>query len=153
MKYSESVSKLVIRCIKDNAFDSYISETFVPLKSIIKPKKQTRVAGDLVTSVKTIPARRTRPYPPKWTINAGDPDLLIPIELSQARADRTFNQDLKGNLSAVTPKESHQSKETLPKNHLANSKLKGVTAPLQIALLIPGLIHPPKMKYTLNVTQ
>ena len=82
MKYYETVPKLVIRCIADTAYDSYISETLVPLKSVIKPKKQTRFAGDPVTSVKTILVRRTRPHPPKWTINAGDLDLLIPIELS-----------------------------------------------------------------------
>ena len=41
-----------------------------------------------------------------------DPELLIPIELSQPRRDQT--QDLGGNLSAVSPSESHQSEETLP---------------------------------------
>ena len=107
VKYSETVPKNVIRCIGDTAYDSYISETLVPLKSAIKPKKQTRFAGDPVTSVKTIPVRRTRPHPPKWTINAGDPDLLIPIELSQARVDVNLNQDLGGNVSAVSPRESH----------------------------------------------
>ena len=40
--------------------------------------------------------------------------MLIPIELSQARADVNLNQDLRGNLSVVAPRESHQSKETLP---------------------------------------
>ena len=75
----------------DTAYDSYISETLYPLKSTIKPKKQTRFAGDPVTSVKTTPVRKTRPHPPKWTTNAGDPDLLIPIELSQARADMNLN--------------------------------------------------------------
>ena len=111
----KTVPKLVIRCITDTAYDSYISETFVPLKSVIKPKKQTRFAGDLVTSVKTIPRRRTRPHLPKWTINIGDLDLLIPIELSQARADLNLNQDLRGDLSVVSPRESHHTKETLPR--------------------------------------
>ena len=58
---------------------TYISEALIPLKSAIKPRKQTRFAGDPVTSVKTIPPRRTRPHPPKWTIEATDPDLLIPL--------------------------------------------------------------------------
>ena len=68
-----------------------------------------------MSSVKTIPARRTRSHPPKWTIKVGDPDLLIPIELSQARAESDLNQDLGGDLSVVSPRESHQSEETLPK--------------------------------------
>ena len=68
-----------------------------------------------MSSVKTIPARRTRSHPPKWTIEAGDLDLLIPIELSQARAESDLNQDLGEDLSVVSPSESHQSEETLPK--------------------------------------
>ena len=67
-----------------------------------------------MTSVKTIPARRTRSHPPKRTIEAEDPDLLIPLELSQSRADSDLNQDLGGDLSVVSPRESHQSEETLP---------------------------------------
>ena len=67
-----------------------------------------------MTSVKTIPARRTRSHPPKWTIEAEDLDLLIPLELSQSRADSNLNQDLGGDLSVVSPRESHQSEETLP---------------------------------------
>ena len=112
--FPETVLKLVIRCIGDTAYDSYIAETLYPLKSAIKPKKQTRFAGDTVSIVKTIPARRTRSHPPKWTIKAGDPDLLIPIELSQVRAESALNQDLGGDLSVVSPRESHQSEETLP---------------------------------------
>ena len=111
--FLETVPKIVIRCIGDTAYDSYISETLYPLKSAIKPRKQTRFAGDLVSSVKTIPARKTRSHSPKWTIKGGDPDLLIPIELSQARAESDLNQDL-GDLSVVSPRESHQSEETLP---------------------------------------
>ena len=112
--FPETVPKLVIRRVGDTAYNSYIAETLYPLKSAIKPKKQTRFAGDPVSSVKTIPARRTRSHPPKWTIKAGDPDLLIPIELSQARAESDLNQDLRGDLSVVSPRESHQSEETLP---------------------------------------
>ena len=93
---------------------TYIAETLYPLKSVIKLRKQTRFAGDPVSSVKTIPARRTRSHPPKWTIEAEDPDLLIPLELSQSRADSDLNQDLGGDLSVVSPRESHQSEETLP---------------------------------------
>ena len=113
--FPESVPKLVIRQVGDTAYDSYIAETLYPLKSVIKPKKQTRFAGDPVSSVKTIPARRTRSHPPKWTIKAGDPDLLLPIELSQARAESDLIQDLGGDLSdMVSPRESHHSEETLP---------------------------------------
>ena len=111
---NNSVPKLVIRRVGDTAYDSYIAETLYPLKSAIKLRKQTRFAGDPDTSVKTIPARRTRSHPPKWTIKAEDPDLLIPIELSQSRADSDLNQDLGGDLSVVSPRESHQSEETLP---------------------------------------
>ena len=66
-----------------------------------------------MSSVKTIPARRTRSHPAKWTIEAEDPNLLIPIELSQSRAESDLIQDL-GDLSVVSPRESHQSEETLP---------------------------------------
>ena len=111
---NNSVPKLVIRQVGDTAYDSYIAETLYPLKSAIKPRKHTWFAGDPVSSVKTIPARRTRSHPPKWTIETEDPDLLIPIELSQFRADSDLNQDLGGDLSVVSPRESHQSEETLP---------------------------------------
>ena len=114
VKYFPNVPKLVIRRVGDTAYDSYIAETLYPLKSAIKPRKQTRFAGNPVTSVKTIPARRTRSHPPKRTIEAEDPDLLIPLELSQSRADSDLNQDLGGDLSVVSPRESHQSEETLP---------------------------------------
>ena len=40
--------------------------------------------------------------------------MLIPIELSQSRANSDLNQDLGGDLSVVSPRESHQSEETLP---------------------------------------
>ena len=40
--------------------------------------------------------------------------MLIPIELSQARAHTDLNQDLGGNLSVMSPRESHHTKETLP---------------------------------------
>ena len=113
--FRETIPKLVIRCVGYTAYDFYIAETLYSLKSAIKPKKQTRFAGDPVSSVKTIPARRTRSHPPKWTIKAGDLDLLIPIELSQARAENDLNRDLGGDLSLVSPRESHHSEETLPK--------------------------------------
>ena len=111
---NNNVPKLVIRQVGDTAYDSYIAETLYPLKSAIKLRKQTRFAGDPVTSVKTIPARRTRSHPPKWTIKAEDPDLLIQLELSWSRANSDLNQDLGGDLSVVSPRESHQSEETLP---------------------------------------
>ena len=112
---NNSVPKLVIRQVGDTAYDSYIAETLYRLKSAIKLKKQTRFAGDPVSSVKTIPARKTRSHPPKWTIKAEDPDLLIPIQLSQARAESDLIQDLRGDLSdMVSPRESHHSEETLP---------------------------------------
>ena len=113
VKYTRNiVPKLVIKRIGDTSYDSYISETLVPLKSAFKPKKQTRFADEPVTSVKAIPPRR-RPHPPKWNRDAADPDLLIPIELSQPRAEQ--EQDLGGNLSVDT-------EETLPNVPLGQSQ-------------------------------
>ena len=124
--FPESVPKLVIRQVGDTAYDSYIAETLYPLKRAIKPKKHTRFAGNLVSSVKTIPARRTRSHPPKWTIKAEDSDLLIPIELSQARAESDLIQDLRGDLSDVMrPRESHHSEETLPNIPLGQFQAQG----------------------------
>ena len=112
VKYTEkTVPKLVIKKVGDTAYDSYIAETLVPLRSSIKTKKQTRFSGEPVTSVRTIPARRERPHNRRMQ-DACDPELLIPIELSQPRTDIT--PDLRGNLSAVSPRERHQSEETLP---------------------------------------
>ena len=109
MKYSETVPKIVIRCIGDIVYDSYISEKLVSLKSAIKPKKQTRFAGEPVTSAKTSEAIC------QW------------CALEKATSLKRPSQHY----------------------HLTISKLKGVTAPLQIALLISGVIHPPKVKYSL----
>ena len=84
--FPETVPKLVIRRVGDTAYDSYIAETLYLLKSAIKPKKHMRFAGDPVSSVKTVPTRRTRSHPPKWTIKAEDLDLLIPrVVTSQGR--------------------------------------------------------------------
>ena len=85
VKYSQSVPKLVIKHTGDTAYDSYIAETLIPLRSAFKPRKQTRFESDPVTSVRHIPARcRQETSPPKRTIDPLDPDLLIQIELSQA---------------------------------------------------------------------
>ena len=123
VKYTQNiVPKLVIKQIGDTSYDSYIAETLVPLKSAFKPKKQMRFADQPVTSVKAIPPWR-RPHPPKWNRDVADPDLLIPIELSQPRAEQ--DQDLGGNLSAVSPSESHQSEETLPNAPLGQFSSSG----------------------------
>ena len=49
-KYSlyqpKSVPKLIIRCTGDTAYDSYIAETLIPLRSAFKPRKQTRFESD-----------------------------------------------------------------------------------------------------------
>ena len=89
VKYTDkTVPKLIIKKVGDSAYDSYIAETLVPLKSSIKTKKQTRFAGEPVTSVRTIPARRERPHHRRMQ-DACNPELLIPIELSQPRTDHT----------------------------------------------------------------
>ena len=97
-KYSlsqpQSVPKLIIRCYGDTAYDSYIAETMVPLRSAFKPTKQTRFDSDPVTSVRHIPARCSNTQPtPSRTLDPLDPDLLIPIELSQASQGNSV-QDL-----------------------------------------------------------
>ena len=98
VKYSQNiVLKLVIRCTGDTAYDSYIAETLIPLRSAFKPRKQTRFESDPVTSVRYIPARcRPQTTPPKWTMDPLDTDLLIPIELSQAATGKCV-QDLREN--------------------------------------------------------
>ena len=88
-KYSlsqpQSVPKLIIRRTGDTAYDSYIAEILIPLRSAFKPRKQTRFESDPVTSVRHIPARcRSQTPTPRWNLDPLDPDLLIPIELSQA---------------------------------------------------------------------
>ena len=97
-KYSlsqpQSVPKLIIRCYGDTAYDSYIAETMVPLRSAFKARKQTRFDCNPVTSVKHIPARCSRSQPtPRGNLDPLDPDLLIPIELSQATQGNSV-QDL-----------------------------------------------------------
>ena len=172
--FLETVPKIVIKRIGDTAYDSYISQTLYPLKSAIKPKKQMRFAGDPVTSVRMIPARRTRSHPPKWTIKAGNPDLLIPIELSQVRAENDLNQDLRGNMSVMSPRESHHTEETLltvPLGQFQAQRSDNTTTnsiahfdihtPSQseinstiteiLYLTIPA--HPPKDKYSLKQGQ
>ena len=86
--------KLIIRHTGDTAYDSYIAETLIPLRSAFKPRKQTRFESDPVTSVRHIPARcRSQTPTPTWTLDPLDTDLLIPIELSQAPAGDSV-QDL-----------------------------------------------------------
>ena len=96
-KYSlsqpQSVPKLIIRRYGDTAYDSYIAETMVPLRSAFKPRKQTRFESDPVTSIRHIPARSSNTQPtPSRTLDPLDPDLLIPIELSQTQGNSV--QDL-----------------------------------------------------------
>ena len=154
-KYSLSqpqpVTKLIIRRYGDTAYDSYIAETMVPLRSAFKPRKQTRFESDPVTSVRHIPARCSNTQPtPRRTLDPLDPDLLIPIELSQASQGNSV-QDLRKS-------EAGEAYDTsiahiLPPNHVAKSKLKGVTITAVTALLIAGHTHPPKEKYTLSGPQ
>ena len=97
-KYSlsqpQSVPKLIIRRYGDTAYDSYIAETMVPLRSAFRPRKQTRFESDPVTSIRHIPARSSNTQPThSRTLDPLDPDLLIPIELSQATQGNSV-QDL-----------------------------------------------------------
>ena len=83
VKNSQIVPKLVIKHIGDTAYDHYIAETLVPLRSTFKARKQTRFKEDPMTSVRHIPARCNNELPPpNWTINP-EQDLMIPAELSQ----------------------------------------------------------------------
>ena len=84
-KYSQSALKLVIKHMGNTAYDSYITETLIPLRSTFKPRKQIRFESNPMPSVRHIPARCSKETsPPKRTFDPVDPDLLIPIELSQA---------------------------------------------------------------------
>ena len=84
---------MIIRRYGDTAYDSYIAETMVPLRSAFKPRKQTRFESDPVTSVRHIPARCSSQPTPRRNLDPLDPDLLIPIELSQAAQGNSV-QDL-----------------------------------------------------------
>ena len=65
----------------------------VPLRSAFRPRKQTRFESDPVTSIRHIPARSSNTQPtPSRTLDPLDPDLLMPIELSQAQGNSV--QDL-----------------------------------------------------------
>ena len=150
-KYSlsqpQSVLKLIIRRYGDTAYDSYIAETMVPLRSAFRPRKQTRFESDPVTSVRHIPARSSNTQPtPSRTLDPLDPDLLIPIELSQAQGNSV--QDL-GESEAGEANDTSIA-HTPPPHHVAKSKLEGVTTAPVTALLISGPIHPPKEKYSLT---
>ena len=71
-KYSllKSMPKLIIRCYGDTAYDSYIAETLIPLRSSFKPRKQTRFESNSVTSVRHIPARcRSQTPTPRWNLD------------------------------------------------------------------------------------
>ncbi|MCG8624199.1 MAG: hypothetical protein MJE68_19670, partial [Proteobacteria bacterium] len=88
VKYSQSVPKITLKRVSDTAYDSYISETLVPLRSAIRPQKMTRFESDPVTSVRHIPARpaatrMTNSQPSQRTFDAVRPGLLIPISMSQ----------------------------------------------------------------------
>ena len=150
-KYSLSqpqpVPKLIIRRYGDTAYDSYIAETMVPLRSAFRPRKQTRFESDPVTSIRHIPARSSNTQPtPSRTLDPLDPDLLIPIELSQAQGNSV--QDL-GESEAGEANDTSIA-HTPPPHHVAKSKLTGVTTAPVTALLIAGPIHPPKVKYSQN---
>ena len=76
VKYTgKSVPKLIIKCIGDTAYDSYIAETLVPLKSAIKPRKQTRFAGQPVTSVKNHPSQENKTTPSQKDHRGNRPGL------------------------------------------------------------------------------
>ena len=73
----------------------------------------------------------------------------MPIELSQAGVDLNLNQDLGGNLSVVSPRESHHTEETLPKVPLGQFQTPRSDNITTNSMLIFTLIHPPKVKYSL----
>ena len=75
------------------------------------------------------------------------PRLADTIELSPARAESDFNQDLRGNLSAVmSPRESHQSEETLPKVPLGQFQAQRSDNTTTNSIAHYTYIHPPKVK-------
>ena len=144
-KYSQSVWKLVIKCMGNTVYDSYIAETLTPLSSAFKPRKQTRFESDPMTSVRHIPARCSKETsPPKRTFNPVDPHLLIQATMG------VCVQDL-GELEAGEAYDTSKD-HTPPPHHVAKSKLKGVTTANVTALLIAGPSYPPKVKYLKQVT-
>ena len=76
-----------------------------------------------------------------------DPDLLIPLELSQAPTGILI-QDFRD----IEAREANDNSKphSLPSSHVAILKLKGVSVMRSIALLISRLPHPSKVKYSLQ---
>ena len=144
-KYSQIVSKLVIRCIGNTAYDHYIAETLVPLRSTFKPRKQTRFKRDPLTSMRHIPARCSKETSPPNRTSDPDQDLLIPIELSQASMGICV-QDLR-DLEAGKANDTSKAHSPTPQP-CGQIQLKGVKTKTVTTLLIPGPIHPPKVKYS-----
>ena len=154
-KYSlsqpQSVPKLIIRRYGDTAYDSYIAETMVPLRSAFRPRKQTRFESDPVTSVRHIPAKSSNTQPtPSRTLDPLDPDLLIPIELSQAAQGNSVQDLGESEAGEANDTSIAHTPPPPPPHHVAKSKLEGVTTAPVTALLISGPIHPPKEKYSLT---
>ena len=162
-KYSlsqpQSVPKLIIRCYGDTAYDSYIAETLIPLRSAFKPRKQTRFESDPVTSVRHTPARCSSQPNPRWNLDPLDPDLLIPIELSQAQGDSV--QDLRESEAgeaydtsiAHTPPSQPcgQIQAQRSDNNSCDSIAHFRThTPPKEKYSLSGLQHPPKVKYSLK---
>ena len=94
--------KLIIECFGDTAYDYYIAETLVPLRSTIRPKKQKRFEDNPLTSVRHILARcNKQPLTPKRTINPADPNLLMPLELLQVSIGKCV-EDLRADLTGLS---------------------------------------------------
>ena len=144
---SQPVPKLVIRHIGDTAYDSYIAETLVPLRSSIKPRKQTRFEGNPVTSVRHIPARSyPQPPPPKRTINPRDPDLLIPIQLSTGNSVQDLEEIEAGEAydTSIAHFPPSQSCGQLQAQRSDSNSSKSIAH--------CSTITPPKEKYSLTIT-
>ena len=101
-----------------------------------------------MTSIRHIPARSSNTQPtPSRTLDPLDPDLLIPIKLSQAAQGNSV-QDL-GDSEAGEANDTSIA-HTPPPTMWPNPLLEGVTTAPVTALFISGPIHPPKEKYSLT---
>ena len=82
----------------------------------IKPKKQTRFAHQTVTSdqCQDHSSKENKTTSSQMDHQCRRPRLADTIrELSQARADMNLNKDLRGNLSVMSPRESHHTEEKI----------------------------------------
>ena len=138
-----------------------LQRTMVPLRSAFKPRKQTRFESDPVTSVRHIPARCSITQPtPRRNLDPLDPDLLIPIELSQASQGNSV-QDLgesdagEANDTSIAHIPPSQPCGQIQAQRSDNNSRDSIAhwrthTPSQREIYTFRPQHPPKVKYSLQ---